>query len=257
MSDSDFSNSEIPVHKQPPRKIKKNLMKHPFKPNCSLFEMGLRPVDESRLHDLLLDFFVAEGLFEEAVAFASESNQVLADNETKDLKIRAEIKSAIECGPIEHALHLLSQMDNSFLSQYPNLHSNLTVMRFVDAFLQGGPNGLTTALSLAKREFPLLTDSRRPEAFEELESAMALLIFPPGVAPSLPPMLKPYADESGRKDLANKVNRAILASRGTKTHSTLSDAMDELAETQTKLRASGDTETWPVLDIDTVPEARI
>jgi len=78
-------------------------------------------------------------------------------------------------------------------------------------------NDITPALTFATTHLAPRAPTR-PEFLEDLERTMALLIFPPD---NLDPPLAALLDPSLRKDVAQRVNEAILLSQGERTRSKL------------------------------------
>ena len=74
-----------------------------------------------------------------------------------------------------------------------------------------------------------------PEFLEDLERTMSLLIFPPE---NLAPPLKALLDPSLRKDVAKRVNEAILLSQGDRTRSKLLELVRTRAWAEKKARES-------------------
>lgn len=76
-----------------------------------------------------------------------------------------------------------------------------------------------------------------PQFLSDLEKTMALLIFPPG--DNLAPQLAELIDPSLRKQVANRVNEAILHSQGAKREARLRSLVKLRAWSEKKAREMG------------------
>lgn len=99
------------------------------------------------------------------------------------------------------------------LDQDSSLHFALLRLQLVELIrtCTATPNGdITPALTFATTHLAPRAPTN-PEFLEDLERTMALLIFPPD---NLAPPLAALLDPNLRKDVAKRVNEAILSSQG-------------------------------------------
>ena len=101
------------------------------------------------------------------------------------------------------------------LDSDPSLHFALLRLQLVELIrtCNSTPGGdITPALNFATTQLAPRAPTN-PEFLEDLERTMALLIFPPD---NLEPQLAALLHPDLRKSVADKVNKAILASQGQK-----------------------------------------
>lgn len=121
------------------------------------------------------------------------------------------------------------------LDQDSALHFALLRLQLVELIrtCTATPNAdITPALTFATTHLAPRAPTN-PEFLEDLECTMALLIFPPdNLAPSLAALLDP----SLRKDVAKRVNEALLQSQGERTKAKLYDLVRLRAWSEQKAR---------------------
>ena len=111
---------------------------------------------------------------------------------------------------------------SKILDQDSSLHFALLRLQLVELIrtCTTTPNAdITPALTFATTHLAPRAPTN-PEFLEDLERTMALLIFPPD---NLAPPLAALLDPSLRKDVAKRVNEAILSSQGERTKAKLFD----------------------------------
>jgi len=121
------------------------------------------------------------------------------------------------------------------LDRDPALHFALLRLQLVELIRSctATPNGdITPALTFATTHLAPRAPTS-PEFLEDLERTMALLIFPPD---NLAPPLAALLDTKLRKDVAKRVNEAILLSQGERTKSKLLELVRTRAWAEQKAR---------------------
>ena len=133
----------------------------------------------------------------------------------------------------KHTLPLIRLL--KVLDQDSALHFSLLRLQLVELIrtCTSTPDAdVTPALNFATAHLAPRAPTN-PEFLEDLERTMALLIFPPdNLAPSLAALLDP----SLRKDVAKRVNEALLASQGERTKAKLQDIVRLRAWAENKAR---------------------
>lgn len=123
---------------------------------------------------------------------------------------------------------------SKILDQDSSLHFSLLRLQLVELIrtCTSSPSAdITPALTFATTHLAPRAPTN-PEFLEDLERAMALLIFP---ADNLAPPLAALLDPNLRRDVAKRVNEAILASQG-ETKAKLSDLVKLRAWAEQKAR---------------------
>ncbi|MCJ1231976.1 hypothetical protein MMC12_008657 [Toensbergia leucococca] len=168
-----------------------------------------------------MDYLISEGYPDAAQKFAKEANiQPRTDLET--IQDRVEIRDAIYGGDIQNAIERINELNPHILDQDSSLHFSLLRLQLVELIrtCTSTPNAdITPALTFATTHLAPRAPTN-PEFLEDLERAMALLIFPPD---NLAPPLAALLDPKLRMDVARKVNEALLSSQGERTIAKLCD----------------------------------
>ena len=134
-------------------------------------------------------------------------------------------------------LGLFSVADDylKILDQDSSLHFALLRLQLIELIRSctSTPNAdITPALTFATTHLAPRAPTN-PEFLEDLERTMALLIFPPN---NLAPPLAALLDPKLRKDVAKRVNEAILSSQGERTKSKLLELVRTRAWAEKKAR---------------------
>ncbi|MCJ1249818.1 hypothetical protein MMC30_007044 [Trapelia coarctata] len=181
-----------------------------------------------------MDYLVSEGYPSAAQNFALEANiQPRADVES--IQERVEIRNAIYGGDIQTAIEKINELNPQILDRDSALHFALLRLQLVELIRNctATPNGdITPALTFATTHLAPRAPTS-PEFLEDLERTMALLIFPPD---NLAPPLAALLDTNLRKDVAKRVNEAILLSQGERTKSKLLELVRTRAWAEQKAR---------------------
>lgn len=121
------------------------------------------------------------------------------------------------------------------LDRDSSLHFALLRLQLVELIrtCTSTPNGdITPALTFATTHLAPRAPTS-PEFLEDLERTMALLIFPPD---NLAPPLAALLDTNLRKEVAQRVNEAILLSQGERTRSKLLELVKTRAWAESRAR---------------------
>ncbi|XHG08205.1 hypothetical protein AWENTII_011316 [Aspergillus wentii] len=211
---------------------------HSATPTWPHFE---RKVDEVRpsktdINCLVMDYLVTNGYPAAAKKFAVEANiQPKVDIEL--IQERVEIRTAIHSGDIQTAIEKINELNPEVLDENPSLHFALLRLQLVELIRSctSTPEGdISPALEFATSQLAPRAPTN-PQFLEDLERTLALLIFPTeNLAPSLAPLLHPDL----RKEIAIKVNEAILQSQGARKEARLRNLVKLRAWAEQKARES-------------------
>ncbi|KAL4896226.1 CTLH/CRA C-terminal to lish motif domain-containing protein [Aspergillus ambiguus] len=190
-------------------------------PTWHQFERKVDEVKPSKtdINYLVMDYLVTNGYPAAANKFAVEANiQPKADIES--IQERVEIRTAIHSGDIQTAIEKINELNPQILDENPALHFALLRLQLVELIrsCSSSPDGdISPALEFATSQLAPRAPTN-PQFLEDLERTLALLIFPTeNLTPSLAPLLHPDL----RKDIATKVNEAILQSQGARKEARL------------------------------------
>ncbi|KAJ9298450.1 hypothetical protein DTO271G3_3417 [Paecilomyces variotii] len=215
-----------------------------------------RKVDEVRpsktdINYLVMDYLVTNGYPSAAKRFAVEAN-IQPRLDIESIQERVEIRSAIHSGDIQTAIEKINELNPQILDENPSLHFSLLRLQLVELIRKctTSPNGdITPALDFATAELAPRAPTN-PQFLEDLERTLALLIFPSeNLAPQLSSLLHPDL----RKDIANKVNEAILQSQGARKEARLRNLVKLRAWAEQKAREAK-KDLPEKLDLGLVPE---
>jgi hypothetical protein len=181
-------------------------MRHSFERRAD----DVKPL-KSDINSLILDYLTTEGYPTAAAKFSKEANlRPLQDEQS--IKARRDIQDYIHSGHIQEAIDALNELESQVLDKDPSLHFALLRLQLVELIriCNATPGGnIQPALKFATTELA----PRAPldkEFMEDLERTMALLVFPKdALEPHLADLLKPRL----RQDVADRVNKAILANQ--------------------------------------------
>ncbi|KAI4165411.1 MAG: hypothetical protein LQ342_000820 [Letrouitia transgressa] len=181
-----------------------------------------------------MDYFISEGYPSAAQKFAAEANiQPRVDDES--VQQRVEIRNAIYGGDIQSAIEKINELNPQVLEQNSSLHFALLRLQLVELIrvcVADPTADIMPAIDFATAHLAPRAPTN-PEFLEDLERTMALLIFPPDkMAPSLATLLDP----SLRKEVAKRVNEALLQSQNERTKAKIFDLVRLRAWSESKAR---------------------
>ncbi|KAL5358415.1 CTLH/CRA C-terminal to lish motif domain-containing protein [Aspergillus floccosus] len=205
-------------------------------PTWHHFERKVDEVKPSKtdINYLVMDYLITNGYPAAAKKFALEANiQPKADMES--IQERVEIRTAIHCGDIQTAIEKINELNPQILDENPSLHFALLRLQLVELIrsCSSSPDGdISPALEFATSQLAPRAPTN-PQFLEDLERTLALLIFPTeNLTPSLAPLLHPDL----RKDIATRVNEAILHSQGARKEARLRNLVKLRAWAEQKAR---------------------
>ncbi|KAK9465944.1 CTLH/CRA C-terminal to lish motif domain-containing protein [Lipomyces arxii] len=159
-----------------------------------------------------MNYLIIEGYQSAALKFAQEANissSVALDSIDDRMKIRA----SIHAGDIQNAIERINDLNPELLDTNPELHFALLRLQLVELIKKctATPNGdIQPILNFAS--IHLASRAQKNPAFlADLEKTMALLCFSPD---NLVPQLVELIDPSLRRQVAARVNEAILEAQG-------------------------------------------
>ncbi|MCJ1385327.1 hypothetical protein MMC17_008449 [Xylographa soralifera] len=189
---------------------------------------------DSHINTLVMDYLVSEGYPSAAQNFALEAN-VQPRVDIESIEERVVIRNAIYGGDIQTAIERINELNPQILDRDSALHFALLRLQLIELIRNCTvtPDGdITPALTFATTHLAPRAPTS-PEFLQDLEQTMALLIFPPD---NLAPPLAALLDTKLRKDVAKRVNEAILQSNGERTRSKLLELVRTRAWAEQKAR---------------------
>lgn len=178
-------------------------------PTWQQFERKVDEVKPSKtdINHLVMDYLITNGYPAAAKKFAVEANiQLRADEAIQE---RVEIRTAIHSGNIQLAIEKINELNPEILDGEASLHFALLRLQLIELIRTciSTPNGdISPALDFAQSQLaPRATT--KPDFLTDLERTLALLIFP---SDNLSPTLASLLDPGLRKEIATRVNEAIL-----------------------------------------------
>ncbi|MCJ1394255.1 hypothetical protein MMC18_007133 [Xylographa bjoerkii] len=188
----------------------------------------------SHINTLVMDYLVSEGYPSAAQNFALEAN-VQPRVDIESIEERVAIRNAIYCGDIQTAIERINELNPQILDRDSALHFALLRLQLIELIRNctiTPDSDITPALTFATTHLAPRAPTS-PEFLQDLEQTMALLIFPPD---NLAPPLAALLDTKLRKDVAKRVNEAILQSNGERTRSKLLELVRTRAWAEQKAR---------------------
>ncbi|KAL8950653.1 MAG: hypothetical protein Q9222_003337 [Ikaeria aurantiellina] len=159
-----------------------------------------------------MDYLISEGYPSAAQKFASEAN-IQPTSAAESINERVKIREAIYAGDIQTAIERINELDPMLLENDTVLHFSLLRLQLVELIRKtshDSNDNVTPALDFATTELAPRAPTN-PHFVEELERTMALLIFP---HKDLPPSLAALLEPRLRKEVAERVNEALLTAQG-------------------------------------------
>ncbi|PGH26825.1 hypothetical protein AJ80_01404 [Polytolypa hystricis UAMH7299] len=183
---------------------------------------------------LVMDYLITNGYPSAAQKFAVEAN-IQPKPDVESIQERVEIRNAIHSGNIQSAIENINELNPQILDGNPSLHFSLLRLQLVELIRSctSAPNSdITPALDFATSQLAPRAPTN-PQFLEDLERTLSLLIFPSdNLAPSLAALLDPEL----RKNIAIRVNEAILQSQGARREAMLRKLVRARAWAEQKAR---------------------
>ncbi|KAJ5478431.1 hypothetical protein N7530_003940 [Penicillium desertorum] len=193
-------------------------------PTWHHFERKLEEVKPSKtdINYLVMDYLITNGYPAAAKKFAVEANiQLRTDLEA--IQERVEIRTAIHSGDIQSAVEKINELNPQILDEDPSLHFSLLRLQLVELIrtcMDNPGSDITPALDFATAQLAPRAPTN-PQFLADLERTLALLIFP---NPAL------------RKEIATRVNEAILQNQGARKEARLRNLVKTRAYAEQKAR---------------------
>ncbi|KAF2645373.1 hypothetical protein P280DRAFT_441792 [Massarina eburnea CBS 473.64] len=201
---------------------------------------------------VVMDYLISEGYPRAAEKFAKEAN-IQLPLEEESIQARVEIRGAIHAGDIDTAINKINDLNPQILDTDPALHFALLRLQLIELIRRctaSVTSDITPVLNFASSQ--LAPRAATNAAFlRDLELTMSLLIFLPSdkLEPQLNELLRPTL----RREVASKVNEAILTSMGTRGEARMRQLVRLRLWAETKAREAG-KDLPPTLDIGLEPE---
>ncbi|EAT83844.2 hypothetical protein HBI56_062200 [Parastagonospora nodorum] len=203
-----------------------------------------RKVDEIKpskmdINFVIMDYLVSEGYPRAAEKFAKEAN-IQLPLEEESIQSRVEIRQAIDAGDIDTAITRVNDLNPQILDTDPALHFALLRLQLIElirACTSSASSDITPALNFASSQLAPRA-ATNPDFLKDLELTMSLLIFLPATG-SLQKELTDLLDPSLRRNVASKVNEAILTSMGARGEARMRSLVRLRHWAEAKARAAG------------------
>ncbi|KAL8984595.1 MAG: hypothetical protein Q9205_001476 [Flavoplaca limonia] len=230
----------MPVQKLETTATTENMMTSPSTstttPSRHAFERRLEEVKISKtdLNALVMDYLISEGYPSAAQKFASEAN-IQPTSAVDSIQERVAIREAIYRGDIQSAIERINELNPMLLEKDETLHFALLRLQLVELIRSCGttsPDDPTPAINFATTELAPRAPTN-PQFLEDLERTMTLLIFE---RKDLPPQIATLLEPKLRKDVAQRVNEALLKEQGERTKAKLFNLVHLRAWSEQKAR---------------------
>ncbi|OTA63200.1 hypothetical protein K449DRAFT_433308 [Hypoxylon sp. EC38] len=161
---------------------------------------------KSDINAIILDYLTVAGYPNAAAKFSTEAN-LSPQQPSSAIQARQRIQTFIYKGEIENAIRALNDLDPSILDEDEPLHFALLRLQLVELIRKSRPGGdIAPALEFAQTQLGPKAP-RTPQFLEDLEKTMSLLVFDHD---NLDSSLKALLEPNLRREVAEKVNKAIL-----------------------------------------------
>ncbi|KAF1846637.1 uncharacterized protein K460DRAFT_367383 [Cucurbitaria berberidis CBS 394.84] len=208
---------------------------HPFQRKID----DVKP-SKTDINFVIMDYLVSEGYPSAAEKFAKEANiQLPLDEES--IQSRVEIRRAIHAGDIDSAITKINDLNPQILDTDPALHFALLRLQLIELIrtcTSSVTSDITPALNFASSQLAPRA-ATNPDFLRDLELTMSLLIFLPATTGTLQRELVELLEPSLRRNVASKVNEAILTSMGARGEARMRSLVRLRQWAETKARAAG------------------
>jgi len=186
-----------------------------------------------------MDYLVSEGYPRAAEKFAKEAN-IQLPLEEESIQSRVEIRRSIHAGDIDNAITKINDLNPQILDTDPSLHFALLRLQLIElirACTSSSTSDITPALNFASSQLAPRAATNN-DFLKDLELTMSLLIFLPAAPGTLQKELNELLEPSLRRNVASKVNEAILISMGAHGESRMRSLVRLRQWAETKARAA-------------------
>ncbi|KAF2800078.1 hypothetical protein K505DRAFT_264468 [Melanomma pulvis-pyrius CBS 109.77] len=209
-------------------------------PTQHVFYRKINEIKPSKadINFVIMDYLISEGYPRAAEKFAKEANMQLPVEE-ESIQSRVEIRKAIYAGDIDTAVNKINDLNPQILDTDPALHFALLRLQLIELIrtcTSTATSDITPALNFASSQLAPRA-ATNPDFLKDLELTMSLLIFLPSdnLQTQLAELLKP----SLRRDIASRVNEAILCSVGARGEARIRSLVRLRLWAEAKARDSG------------------
>ncbi|BDD55769.1 hypothetical protein MAP00_001256 [Monascus purpureus] len=181
-----------------------------------------------------MDYLITNGYPAAAKKFAAEAN-IRPRVDFESIQERVDIRTAIHSGDIKTAIEKINELNPQILDENPSLHFSLLRLQLIElirASASSPDRDIGPALEFATSELAPRAPTN-PKFLDDLEKTLALLIFP---SDNLDPSLAPLLSSDLRKEIATRVNEAILQSQGSRKEARLRNLVRLRAWAERKAR---------------------
>lgn len=210
-------------------------------PTQHLFQRKVDDIKPSKtdINFVIMDYLVSEGYPRAAEKFAKEAN-IQLPLEEESIQSRVEIRRAIHAGDIDTAVTKINDLNPQILDTDPALHFALLRLQLIELIrtcTSSATSDITPALSFASSQLAPRA-ATNPDFLKDLELTMSLLIFLPATG-TLQKELTELLEPSLRRNVASKVNEAILTSMGARGEARMRSLVRLRQWAETKARFAG------------------
>ncbi|KAL8997194.1 MAG: hypothetical protein Q9169_003460 [Polycauliona sp. 2 TL-2023] len=205
-------------------------------PSRHSFERRLEEVKLSKtdLNGLVMDYLISEGYPSAAQKFASEAN-IQPTSAVDSIQERVAIREAIYQGDIQSAIERINELHPMLLEKDGALHFALLRLQLVELIRScntSSGDDPTPAINFATTNLAPRAPTN-PQFLDDLERTMTLLIFD---RKDLPPQIATLLEPKLRKDVAQRVNEALLREQGERAKAKLFNLVKLRAWSEQKAR---------------------
>lgn len=210
-------------------------------PTQHLFQRKVDEVKPSKMdiNFVVMDYLISEGYPSAAEKFAKEANIQLPIEE-ESIQSRVEIRQAIHSGDIDTAINKVNDLNPQILDTDPALHFALLRLQLIELIrscTSSSTADIKPALNFASSQLAPRA-ATNPDFLKDLELTMSLLIFLPSDGP-LQPQLAELLEPALRRQVASRVNEAILTSMGSRGEARIRGLVRLRSWAEAKAREAG------------------
>lgn len=163
-------------------------------------------VSKAHLNNLVMNYLIVEGYEGAAKKFAQEAN-ISAHFHYHGINERVNIRNAIHGGDIKSAIEMINDLNPQVLDDNPILHFALLRLQLIELIRicnSSSSGDVTPAIEFARLHLAPRAPANK-EFLNDLERAMTLICLPEDS-----PQMADLVDPSLRRNIAIRVNQAIL-----------------------------------------------
>ncbi|EME40527.1 hypothetical protein DOTSEDRAFT_74181 [Dothistroma septosporum NZE10] len=206
---------------------------------------------KSDINWVIMDYLVSEGYPSAAEKFAQETN-ICSPEDINSIKERVNIRNSIHAGRLDDAIQMINEVDTQILDHNRALHWSLLQLQLIE-IIRPILKKYGSTNPPSNEWVPVLqfaTEQLAPQAPTHqdyqtaLNNTMALTIFSED---KMPVETKQLLDLKLRETVANRVNKAILESRGQRSEAKIRQLVRARAWAEAQAReAKVDLPAFPI-----------